>query len=88
MIHHFVKLLRGHFFRAREIRREAGVQITGARAHHQSRRRRKAHACIHAFAVTHGGEARAVAEMREDDAALCGRRVAKTREFLHQIGIG
>ena len=88
MVDHFVKLLRGHFFRAREIRREAGIQIAGARAHHQSRRRREAHAGINAFAIAHGGHACAIAEMREDDAAFFCRRVAEAREFFHQIGVG
>ena len=88
MVDHFVKLFGGHLLGSRQIRRQAGIQIAGARAHHQSRRRREAHAGVNAFAVAHGGQARAVAEMREDDAALRCRRVAEAREFFHQIGIG
>ena len=88
VVDHFVKLSGGHLLGSRQIRREAGIQIAGTRAHHQSRRRREAHARINAFAVAHGGQARAVAEMREDDATLCCRRVAEAREFFHQIGVG
>ena len=88
MVDHFVKKLRGHLLGAREIRREAGVQIAGARAHHQARRRREAHAGVNALAITDGGKARAVAEMGEDYTTFRRRRVAEAREFFHQIGIG
>ena len=80
--------MRGHLLGSRQIRRQAGIQIAGAGAHHQSRRRGEAHAGVNAFAVAHGGQARAVAEMGEDHAALRRRRVAEAREFFHQIGIG
>ena len=88
MVDHFVKLFGGHLLGSRQIRRQAGIQIARAGAHHQSRRRREAHAGVHAFAVAHGGQAGAVSEMREDHAARRCRRVAEAREFFHQIGIG
>ena len=88
MVDHFVKLIGSHLLGSRKIGRQAGVQIAGAGAHHQSRRRRETHAGVHAFAVPHGGQAGAVSEMRQDHTALRGRRVAEAREFLHQIGIG
>ena len=66
---------------------ESGIQIARARAHHQPRRRREAHAGVDALAVAHGGQARAVAKMGEDDPALRGRRIPQACEFFHQIGI-
>ena len=65
-----LKLRRGHLLGARQIATQSGIQIAGAGAHRQSRRRREAHAGVDAFAVAHGGQARAVAEMREDHAAV------------------
>jgi hypothetical protein len=73
VVDHFVKLFCGDLFGSRQIRRQAGIQIARAGAHHQSRRRSEAHAGVNAFAVAHGGQPCAVAEMRE---------------FFHQISIG
>ncbi|MCC5023431.1 MAG: hypothetical protein J6386_11860 [Candidatus Synoicihabitans palmerolidicus] len=57
-------------------------------SYHEAGRRREAHAGVDALAVAHGGEARPVAEMSEDDAVALRRRITKTGEFLHQKSVG
>ena len=79
VVHHFLKLRRGHALGARQVVDQARIEVAGAGAHHQSRRGREAHAGVDALAVTHGGQARAVAEMGEDHATLRCRRVAGVR---------
>ena len=88
VVDHFEKLFRGHLLGSCQIWSQAGVQIARAGAHHQSRRRSEAHAGVNALAVAHGGHACAVAQMSEDDATGGCRRIAQTREFFHQIGVG
>ena len=83
VVHHLLKLRRGHALGARQVVDQARIQIPRAGAHHQSCRGREAHAGVDALAVAHGGQARAVAEMRKDHAALRGRRI-EAAEFLHQ----
>ena len=63
-----------HLFGARQVPDQSRIEIARARAHHQSGRRREAHARVDALAIAHGREARAVAEVGEDDAAVRGRR--------------
>ena len=87
-MNHPVELRLSHLLAAPQKCNQSRIQITGTGAHHQPRRRRKAHAGIHAFAIAHGGHAGTVAEMRENDAASRRRRIAEAREFFHQVGIG
>src|ERR1035441_10206608 len=88
MIDHFVKLTGGHLLGSCKIWREAGIQITGTGAHHQSRCGREAHTAVHAFAVPHGGQTRASLEMGYYDATFLCWRIAKACEFFHQISVG
>jgi hypothetical protein len=78
---------RCHAIGVRQERHEAGIQIAGPRAHHQSGRRREAHARIDARAAFHRRQARAVAQVREDDAPP-GRFPSRgTLELFHQVGV-
>ena len=71
-IDHFIELLRAHVFRARQIPNQSGIEIAGTSAHRHPGRRRETHAGVDGFAVTHRRQTRAIAEVGEDDAALCG----------------
>jgi 3,4-dihydroxy-2-butanone 4-phosphate synthase len=77
MVDHFLKLGRAHLLGARQVGDQPRIQIARAAAHHQSRRRGETHAGIDALAVAHRGQARAVAEMGKDHAALRRRRVGE-----------
>ena len=84
MVNHPVKLRLGHLLAASQERNQSRIQITGAGAHHQTRRRCEAHAGIHALAIAHGGQAGAVAQMSEDDASARRFRAGDRFKFLHQ----
>ena len=84
VVHHFLKLRRAHLLGAREVGDQSRIKVARAAAHHQSGRRRETHAGVDALAVAHGGEARAVAEMRKDHATLRCRRVADACKFPHE----
>src|SRR6185437_3747091 len=58
-----------------EIEECAGIEIAGARAHHQAGRGSESHRRVHGLPIAHGGEARAIAEMRDDNGSL--RRAAE-----------
>ncbi len=75
-IDHLIELLRAHVFRARQIPNQSGIEIAGTSAHRHPGRRREAHACVEGFALTHGRQARAIAEVGEDDPTFCRLRSA------------
>jgi hypothetical protein len=84
VVNHPVKLRFAHLLGAPQKRNQSRVEIAGTGAHHQTRRRREAHARVHAFAIAHGGHAGAVAQMSEDDAPGRRLRASDRFEFVHQ----
>ena len=55
---------------ARELHKHAGVEVAGARRHHQAFERRHAHAGFDTAAVLDRGDARAVAQVARDHAQV------------------
>ena len=60
-----------HTFGARQIPNQSGIEIAGAGAHRHPGGGSKTHAGVDGFAVAHCGQARAIAEVGENDPALC-----------------
>ena len=85
VIHHSLELNCCHVLRLREVIDQARIQITAARAHHQSRRWCKSHTRINACAIAHGGQAGAIAKMSENHPAACCCLVTQTRQFFQQV---
>ena len=82
-IDHFVELLGAHIFSACQIPNQSGIEIAGAGAHRHTSGWGETHAGVNGFAVTHSRQARAVAEVCEDDPAVRCGRVAEAGEFFH-----
>ena len=82
-VHQIVDLVDGEALAAHQVHEHARIEITGARAHRNPRRRREAHRGLDAASVAHRREARPVAEMSEDHPAL-RRRAVDARQLVHQ----
>ena len=65
----------------------SGVDIAGARRHHQSRCRRQAHRGVDALPLVDRGHAGPRAQVRENHAAGSRLRAREALEFLHEIGV-
>jgi hypothetical protein len=83
-IDHLVELLRAPFFRARQIPNQSGIEISRASAHRHARGRGETHARVDGFAVAHRRQARAIAEVGEDDTTLCGFGSGQAGQFFHE----
>ena len=70
VVHHVLEFHCRHVLVQCQVINKPRVEIARARAHHQSRRGREAHAGVDALAAAHRREAGAVAQMRENHAAL------------------
>ena len=70
MIDHVVELICVHPFRARQIRKNAGIQVATARAHGQAGRRRERHARVDALAILDRRHARTAAKVRQNHPAV------------------
>ena len=66
---HFVEVFRVVPFLAEQIENEPRIEVAAAGSHHEATRRCESHGRIHRLPVAHGGQAGAVAEMRDYDAA-------------------
>ena len=83
-IDHLVELLRAHFLTARQIPKQSGIKIAGASAHGHPGGRGETHACVHGFAITHRCQARAVAEVGENNPAFCCLLSRQAGQFSHE----
>ncbi len=83
-IDHLVELLGAHFLRARQIPNQPGIEIAGAGAHGHPGGRGETHAGVHGFAVAHRRQARAIAEVGEDDPALGRFRSSQAGQLSHE----
>ena len=63
----------GQVFVAEEVDEDAGVEVAAAGAHGDAAGGGEAHGGVDGFAVEDGGDAGAVAEVRDDDALRDGR---------------
>ena len=64
-----VQLLSRKSLGAGKVSHDTGIEVAGTRAHDQPAGRREPHARVNTASFVNCGEARAVAQMREDDAA-------------------
>src|SRR5260370_39996660 len=80
MVYQALEALRVVALLLEEIEEDAGVEVATARAHHEAARRRESHRGVERPSVAYRRHARAVAQMRDDDARGC--RVGKR---LHDV---
>ena len=81
-INHLVELLDTHFPGARQIPDETRIKIAGTGAHRHAGGWGETHACVHGLAVMHRSQAGSIAEVGEDDAALCSFRLRQGARVL------
>jgi hypothetical protein len=81
-----VKLLRGHALAPREIGDEPGVEVARAPAHRHAGGGREGHRGVDALAVADGGDARAIAEMSDDQPRRQPAGLAAER--AGEVGVG
>ena len=67
-----------------QVEHNARIEVTRARAHHQSSRRREAHRGVDAHATAYGGHAGPIAKVRDYDAAACHNRIERA-QFAHDV---
>ena len=87
LVDHAVEPLGRHALGVGEEREEPGVDVAAAGPHDQAGGRGEAHRRVEATALAHRGQARARAEVRQDDPAPGLRRPGDPGEFLHEVGV-
>ncbi len=73
MVEELFERVSGQVFVAEEVDEDAGVEVAAAGAHGDAAGGREAHGGVDGFAVEDGGDAGAVAEVRDDEALRDGR---------------
>ncbi len=85
MIEHLLDLANAHAVFAHEVRNGTRIKRPGSRSHQQPVKRGKTHRRIDAASVTHGAQARAVAKMCNDHAAMRQAWVDRTELLRDEL---
>jgi hypothetical protein len=85
VVHHAVEPISSHVLGAHQVTHHAGIEIAGSRAHDETGRWRETHARIEASAVPHGGDAGAVAQMRQQHSSMRGVRSGEPGQLVEDV---